>query len=111
MISFKPTPLPDNMDIYLQNPNSYYSSALESLVKISRRALKKLNKVSAPFLCFDSLTDEMITFKGIKNLLKVSPSQNKNLHIINDSEHMIQVQSHRQEVFDTTLGFLNTLKN
>ncbi len=111
MISFKLTPLPDNMDIYLQNPNSYYSSALESLVKISRRALKKLNKVSAPFLCFDSLTDEMITFKGIKNLLKVSPSQNKNLHIINDSEHMIQVQSHRQEVFDTTLGFLNTLKN
>lgn len=72
-MNFSPLSLPDNMEIYMQGPNGYYTKALQDLVKLTRRAKKNLSLVSVPFLCFYSLKDEMITFSGIKNFLLSPP--------------------------------------
>lgn len=109
-MNFSPLSLPDHMEVYMQGPNGYYTKALQDLVKLSRRAKKNLSLVSVPFLCFYSLKDEMITFSGIKKLLAVSSSKDKNLHILSGSEHIISLASSREEVFTATADCLLSWK-
>lgn len=108
-LTFGPAELPKETEPYFVGPNGYYTEALNDLVKVSNMAKKNLSKVSSPFLCFYSLKDEMITFSGIKKLIKESKSKNKNLHILSTSPHMIQILDSRQEVFKITLDFLASL--
>ncbi|MFA6861256.1 MAG: alpha/beta fold hydrolase [Bacilli bacterium] len=109
VVNFSKTDLPDGNEKYLQNDQGFYTSKLKDLVMISNKARKNLDKVTAPFLCFFSLNDSMITSRGIKELIVKAKSPNKNLHVLSGNEHMIQIGYKEQEVLKATKDYLNCL--
>jgi len=109
-ISWEPMNLPYDNSQYIQNPRGYYTIELKSLAKLAKLAMKNIKEVKCPFQCYYSLKDELISFRGIKALFKKSSSKDKNVYLLSDSKHMINVLDDSPKVFLNTYRYLQSLK-
>ena len=85
--------------------------AIVQMHKLQRQVRRQLSKIKQPLLIVQGRLDTDIDLKGIDTLYRETGSTHKELHWMENSNHVVLLDHEREQVLQLTVQFIERVLN